>query len=97
MGSLQDAAAASSPTKSPSRENCRDADARWTDPPREDLDNFMDGVVDDEDRESMTLVLADLGDRGADAPRRTARATTDYRGGRQSPRPTSRRSGFATP
>ena len=27
---------------------------RW-DLPREDLDNFMDGVVDDEDRESMTL------------------------------------------
>ena len=82
MGSLQDAAAASSPTKSPSRdplpvagdfgdndkricevaeavqvarEKLRDADARWTDLPREDLDNFMDGVVDDEDRESMTL------------------------------------------
>ena len=31
----------------------RDADAG--DLPREDLDNFMDGVVDDEDRESMTL------------------------------------------
>ena len=37
------------------REKLRDADARWTDLPREDLDNFMDGVVDDEDRESMTL------------------------------------------
>ena len=39
------------------REKLRDADARWTDLPREDLDNFMDGVVDDEDRESMTLGL----------------------------------------
>ena len=37
------------------REKLREADARWTDLPREDLDNFMDGVVDDEDRESMTL------------------------------------------
>ena len=42
------------------REKLREADARWTDLPREDLDNFMDGVVDDEDRESMTLVVCPL-------------------------------------
>ena len=28
----------------------------------EDLDNFMDGVVDDEDRESMTLVVCPRND-----------------------------------
>ena len=44
------------------REKLRDADARWTDLPREDLDNFMDGVVDDEDRESMTLVVCPRND-----------------------------------
>ena len=52
------------------REKLREADVRWTDLPRDDLDNFMDAVVDDEDRETMTL-----GDVRIPIRRRTPPAT----------------------